>query len=128
MSRIPFTLPDVGLREFEGLAWIEDEFLVIQISNKLLGLIDEDRDVIKIEATAISDIRLQKRPFKDRLIITPKKHELLDLVPGKHPNDLRLRIWRNKRSETERLMLEVLALQKQARLSERTKTEDSSTG
>jgi len=115
MNRIPFTLPDVGLREFEGMVWVEDEFLVIQVSNKLLGLVDEDRDVIKIEASAISDIRIQKRPFKDRLIITPKKHDLLDLIPGKHPNDLRLRIWKTQRRNLEHFLLQVLALQEHAR-------------
>ena len=96
------------------MVWVEDEFLVIQLTNKLFGLIDEDTDVIKIEATAIHDIRIQRRPFKDHLIITPKKHELLDLIPGKHANDVRLRIWKTQRSNLDRLLLEVLALQKSA--------------
>ncbi|MGB0649396.1 MAG: hypothetical protein ACPGQT_00630 [Rhodothermales bacterium] len=115
MTRIPFTLPDVGLREIEGMVWVDDEFLVIQLTNKLFGLIDGDTDVIKIEATAIQDIRIQRRPFKDRLVITPKKHELLDILPGKHANDVRLRIWRTQRQNLDRLLLEVLALQKSAR-------------
>lgn len=115
MTRIPFTLPDVGLREIEGMVWVDDEFLVIQLTNKLLGLVDEETDVIKIEPTAIQDIRIQRRAFKDRLVITPKKHELLDIVPGKHANDVQLRIWKRHRQNLDRLVLEVLAFQKSAR-------------
>jgi hypothetical protein len=115
LNRIPFTLPDVGLRELEGMVLVDDEFLVVHLTNKLLGLVDEDTDVIKIEPGAIQDIRIQRRPFKDRLIITPKKHELLDIIPGKHANDVRLRIWKTQRQNLDLLLLEVLALQKSAK-------------
>lgn len=115
MNRIPFTLPDVGLREIEGMVWVEDGYLVIQLSNKLLGIVDEDREVIKIEPSALRDIDLRKRPFKDRLVLTPKKHDLLDVIPGKHANDVQLRVWKTKREDLQRLVIEILALQEQAR-------------
>lgn len=117
MNRLEFTLPDVGLREIGGLVWVEDGFVVIQLSNKLIGLVDEEKDIIKIEPTALRDIRIQKRPFKDRLILAPKRRDLLDAIPGKHANDVRLRIWRTKRSKTEQLIIDVKALQQHARLS-----------
>lgn len=110
MNRIEFTLPDVGLREIEGMVWVEDGFLNIQLSNKLLGIVDEDVNLIKIEASALVDIRLKKRPFKDRLIIIPKRRDLLEAIPGKHANDVQLRIWRNKRADVERLLVEVAAI------------------
>lgn len=122
MNRLEFTLPDVGLREIEGLTWVEDGFLVIQLSNKLIGLVDEERDLIKVEPTALSEIRLQKRPFKDRLILVPKRRDLLDAIPGNHANDVRLRIWRTKRSQTEQLVIDVKAMQQYARLSKKSNT------
>ena len=117
MNRLEFTLPDVGLREIEGMVWVEDGFLVIQMSNKLLGLVDEDRETIKIEPSALRDIRIQKRPFKDRLVLAPKRRDLLEVVPGNHANDVRLKIWRTKRSQTEQLIIDVKALQQHALLS-----------
>ena len=117
MNRLEFTLPDVGLREIEGLVWVEDGFLVIQMSNKLFGLVDEDKELIKIEPSALRDIRIQKRPFKDRLVLAPKRHDLLDAIPGNHANDVRLKIWRTKRNQTEQLIIDVKALQHHARLS-----------
>jgi hypothetical protein len=110
MIRIPFTLPDVGLREIEGMISIEDEFIVLDLSDKLLGLVDLDEKTIKIEPAALREVRLQRRPFKDRLILVPKKKALLDAVPGKHASDVRLRIWRTQRSETERLLVTIEAL------------------
>lgn len=117
MNRIPFTLPDVGLREVEGMVWVEDGYLVIQLSNKLFGIIDEDRDLIKIEPSALRDLDLKKRPFKDRLVISPNKRDLLDIIPGNHANDVQLRIWRTKRHEVQRLIIEFLAIKEQARNS-----------
>lgn len=110
MIRVPFTLPDVGLREIEGMVGVEDGFVTIELTNKLLGLIDEDREIIKIEPGALREVRLQRRPFKDRLILAPKKRDLLDLIPGKHPTDIQLRIWRTSRRDTEQLLVAIEAL------------------
>lgn len=100
MNRIKFTLPNVGLlelREVEGMVWLEDDLLVIEVSHKLIGLIDEEVETVKIEPSALQDIYLKTGFFKDRLILVPKKRELLEVVPGKHVNDVRLRIWRSQR-------------------------------
>lgn len=110
MIRVPFNLPDVGLREVEGMIWVEDGLIIIELKNKLFGLIDEDTNLIKIEPAALRDVQLKRRPFKDRLILAPKKRDLLDAVPGKHANDVQLRIWRSKRRDTERLLIAIEAL------------------
>jgi len=109
MNRIKFTLASVGLLELmevEGIVWIEDGFLVLEIKQSLAGLVDTDNEVVKIEPSALNDIFIQRRWFKDRLVLVPKKRELLDVIPGKHVNDVRLRIWRTKRSEVENLIEE----------------------
>jgi len=109
MNRIEFTLPDVGLREIEGMVWFEDGFIVLDVKNKLLGLIDEERDLIKIEPGALSDIYVARRLFKDRLVLVPKKYDLLQAVPGKHANELRLKVWVKKRKQLNRLIVDITA-------------------
>ena len=109
MNRIEFTLPDVGLREIEGFVWFEDGHLMLEINNKLLGLVDAETDVIKIEPNALTDIYIKHRPFKDRLVLEPKKRDLLDAVPGKHANDVQLKIWKTKRKQVVQLVAEFIA-------------------
>jgi len=102
MNRLAFTLPNFGLmelREIEGIVWMEDGFLVIEIKHKLIGLLDEESSTVQIEPSALRDIYLKKGFFKDRMVLVPKKRELLEVIPGKHVNDVKLRIWRTKRSE-----------------------------
>lgn len=109
MNRIKFTLPEVGLLELtevEGIVWIEDGFLMLDIKQSLAGLVNTDSEMVKIEPGALKDIYLQRRWFKDRLVLVPKKRELLDVIPGKHLSDVQLRIWRSKRAEVERLIEE----------------------
>jgi len=79
MNRIKFTLPSVGLLELtevEGMVWVEDGFLVLEIKQSLAGLVDTDNEVVKIEPDALKEIYLQRRLFKDRLVLVPKKNRL----------------------------------------------------
>ena len=112
MNRIEFTLPDVGLREIEGFVWIEDGYLVLEVTDKLLGLVDTDQNVIKIEPNALTDLSIKYRPFKDRLILSPKKIDLLEAVPGKHANDVQLKIWKTKRRQVMELVAEFKAIKR----------------
>jgi len=62
MNRIKFTLPSIGLmelREVEGMVWIEDDLLVVEVSHKLIGLWDEQVETVKIEPSALRDIYLK---------------------------------------------------------------------
>jgi len=109
MNRIKFTLPSVGLLELtevEGVVWVEDGFLVLEIKQSLAGLVNTDSEVVKIEPDALKEIYLQRRLFKDRLVLVPKKTDLLNAIPGKHISDVQLRIWRTKRFQIERLIEE----------------------
>ena len=99
MSRVPFTLPDVGLREIKGMISVEDGYLEIRVNSKILGLIDEDVEVIKIEPSAIVLVQIKNGLFRNKLIITPKKSELLDLIPGDHAASVSFRIKNKYRTE-----------------------------
>jgi len=110
MNRIEFTLPEVGLREVEGFVWIEDGYLVLEVTDKLLGLVDSDTNLIKIEPNALTDLHIKYRPFKDSLVLSPKKIDLLEAVPGKHASSVQLKIWKTKRKQVMELVAEFKAI------------------
>lgn len=110
MTRITFTLPDVGLREIRGMVYVADGYLVLTIKNALLGMLDVDEEVVKIEPGALEDIWIKRGLFRDRLVLQPKGMELLDLIPGEHRVAVKLRVWRTYRQELERLIEEYEAL------------------
>ena len=106
MNRIPFQLPDVGLREIRGSVYLGERFLVIELEDSLLGEWDKDVRTIDIEPGALSEIRIEKRFFKDRLVLRPTTRTLLDAIPGDHAREVALEIWRNYRRDVVRLVAE----------------------
>lgn len=111
MPGIPFTLPDMGLREISGTIHLLDGMLVFDVVDALAGGFDKDHQVIKVAPSAIDEITLDRRLVRDRLFIRPKKDDLLKAMPGTHGVELPLRIWRNHRARVERLLEDVEELQ-----------------
>ena len=97
MLRVPFTLPDVGLREIKGMVYIADGFLVINFKDALLGIADVEE--VKIEPAALSDLYVKKGLLIDKLVVEPKSIALLDVIPGDHPSSVKLKVWRKYRTE-----------------------------
>lgn len=110
MNRISFTLPDVGLREIKGLAYVEDDYLVLRVENALLGLIDQEAEVVKIEPSALQSVEHRRGIFRDRLVLRPKQPTLLDVIPGDHVTSVELRVPRKERPILEALLDEYAAL------------------
>jgi hypothetical protein len=104
MHPIDFSLPDVGLREINGTVYVQDGFLVLHLRNALLGAVDVEKDLIKIEPQALEELYIRYGVFKDRLVIRPKQATLLDLVPGEHDLVIQLRVWRTARPDLEQLV------------------------
>lgn len=104
MTRISFRLPDVGLTEIRGMAFIENGMIVLNIEKALMGLFDTDKQTIKIERDALIDLRVKRGLFRDRLVLEPKKSDLLDIVPGNHRTAIELRVSRKQRRDAERLV------------------------
>ena len=102
MVSIPFEISEVhaGFSEAKGIVRIEDEFLVIQVQIVTMGLFKQKPEIIKIEFAAIDEIRLEKRLISDRLYIRPKRLKLLEVVPGKHAMEVKLKIRRKHRTRT----------------------------
>ncbi len=110
MNRIPFTLPDVGLRELRGMVYIDEGFLVLRLKDALLGILDEEKRRIEIEPGALEELRVEWRLFKDRLILQPRSTTLLDTIPGEHRVAVELRVWRKYRVDLMQLVEEYKAL------------------
>lgn len=104
MNRIPFTLPDDGLREIKGMAYIDEGFLIIKVESSLLGLLDTDREIVKIEPGALESLEIKHGLFKDRLVIKPLGVELLDAIPGDHVDSIELKVSKKSRAKLENLV------------------------
>jgi hypothetical protein len=100
----------MGLTEVSGFVYTEDEFLVLEVESAFLGMVGKNRHTVKVEPVALKDIWLERRPFKDRLCMRPKKPDLLEAMPGDHSFELTLRIWKIYRKDVQRLVDEVAAM------------------
>lgn len=109
MPTIPFQLPDIhyGLTEIKGTVYLDEEFLVLEVQTALFGEFEQEYQIIKIEPRALRDIRLERGLFKDRLRLWPKKDTLLNVMPGEHRVELKLKIWNRYRDEAEALVEQV---------------------
>lgn len=105
MNTIPFWLPEVEvLTEVKGLVYLDEEFLVLEITTALLGEFNDERTTIKIEPEALDAVHHERGLFVDRLSLRPKKRTLLRAVPGTHRDALRLKIWRRHRADVATLL------------------------
>lgn len=107
MSGIPFTLPDIGLREIKGKIFMDEAYLILDVEDAFMGEFDKDHQVIKIEPGALKEIRLERGLFRDHLCLRPKNEELLRTIPGSFGVEVPLRIWKTHRRRTEELIDEL---------------------
>ncbi len=110
-SSIPFRLPDtnLGITENKGRLYLDEEFLVFEVSSSLSGLTNKKQQTVKIEPGALEEIRLDRGLFKDRLLIRPKNRELFRVMPGMYQDKdtLTMTIWKKYRADAEHLVDEV---------------------
>lgn len=107
-SSIPFQLPDtnLGLTENKGRIYLDEEFLVFEVSSGFSGLTNKKQQKIKIEPSALEAIRLDRGLFKDKLVLRPKSRALFRVMPGmyKDKEELTMSIWTKYRAAAERLV------------------------
>jgi len=110
-ATIPFRGPDSGLRETKGHIFLEDQaFLVLEVEDAIAGEFDTRRQTIKVAPRALQSIRIDERPFRDRIYIRPKGRDLLDAMPGSHKDEIELLIRRKYRDEVEQLIFDLMQL------------------
>ena len=100
MSSIPFKLPDAGLREVSGTLYLEDELIVLEIETTLFGEWDPENKVVEIEPGALVEVRFLAGFLRDKLVLRPRKRDLLSVVPGTHREELVLKIKKRYRDDT----------------------------
>ncbi len=110
MERIPFELPDVGLREISGHLYIENDFLVIELVDALVGEFDKDKKTIEIEPAALKLLEINTGVLKDKLIVRTYSSEFLKHIPGDHTGEVAFSCWRNHRDRLRRLVLRMQRL------------------
>lgn len=104
MHRVSFKLADEGLHEIRGVAFIEDDVLVLRVKKKLFGLFDSESKTIEVEPGVLEEIRVQRGLFRDKLLLKPWRSELFDLVPGNHGSHIVLKVPRRERTELEAMV------------------------
>jgi len=106
---VPFEISEVhaGFSEVKGVLRTDDEFLVFDFRTITMGVYKRPAETIKIEFAALSDIRHEKRIFRDRLLVRPRTRQLLEAMPGKHLGEIKLKIWRRYRPSLGSLIDEV---------------------
>jgi hypothetical protein len=110
MTRIAFTLPDVGLREVKGMAYVDDDgWLVLKLQDGVAGILDVQKKEVRIEPGALEDAHIRRGLFRDRLVLKPRRPALLDAIPGDHRASVDLRVGRRQRADLERLLDEIRA-------------------
>jgi hypothetical protein len=114
MSKIPFQLPDIGLREIHGAISLDEEFLVLEVEESLAGEFDKEQFMVKIEPAALAAIRLERGIVRDRICIRPKTRDLLAVVPGEYAHELQLKVWVTRRADAGWLVHEVQRRQRTA--------------
>lgn len=97
------------MREVTGFAFLEDDFFVLDVHSKVIGLFGERHRRIKVAPTALNSADLQRGLFSDRLILYPSRRELLEVVPGEHAVSLSLKVKREHRRLAEELVAQIRA-------------------
>lgn len=86
------------------MAYVEDGFFVLKIQDSLLGMLDAETDILKIEPGALKKVYIKRGLIGDRLVLEPRRAELLDAIPGEHTVAVELRVRRKYRQELEALV------------------------
>lgn len=104
---VPFTISTDGLDEINGLAYLEGEFLVLDVNVTFMGLTSKDKERIKVAPTAIAGVEIGKRAgglAGPRITLRPASPELLDVVPGAHKGTIKLNVPRKHAADARTLV------------------------
>lgn len=106
---IPFSLAadGFGLTEAKGFLYLEADFLVFDVGTGLPGGAEKEQRIVKVEPAALAEVRLDRGLLRDTLYVRPKRPDLLEALPGRHAEALKLHVQRRHRAEAEQLVYAV---------------------
>jgi hypothetical protein len=110
VSRIPFKLPDDGLREIKGLVYVDEGRLIVRAETAIIGLIGKETYTVTIPAGALEDLFLKKGLFRDRLVIRPLEIDVLESIPGEHIDQIELKVRKKYRRKVQDLVQQFWSL------------------
>jgi hypothetical protein len=100
---IPFSLPDVGVAEVKGVLYLESDYLMLEVVSGLPGVTRSRTRRVEVAIEAIGHIRFEKGLRKDSIFLDCGE-ELLDVIPGRHAGELRMRVSRRHRPDASLLV------------------------
>ena len=105
---VPFSISTDGLDEITGFAYLEGEFLVLDVNVAFLGLGSKQKERVKVAPSALARIEAQKRiGGRVRLVLHPSTPDLYDAVPGPHKGLIKLNVPRKHREDARALAVEL---------------------
>jgi len=106
MLSVPFTISEVhgGLTEGHGVAYVDDEYLVLEVQTAFLGLFKKEPETFRIDLTDLESVRYKKGLRKDKLCLRTRPLDVLDPVPGVQKGELCLHVARQHRPALDVLL------------------------
>jgi hypothetical protein len=106
MLSVPFQIREVhgGLTEGHGVAYVDDEFLVLEVQTAFLGLFKKEPQTYRIDLTDLESVRYKKGLWKDKLRLRTLPLDVLDAVPGVQRGELCLLFARKDRAALDVLL------------------------
>lgn len=90
--RIPFEISEVDdHHEAAGYVYLAEDFLVFEFHVRKWGLFKGETATVKVERGVIDGISVQRRLFRDRLLVATSSLDLLREIPGPHVSEIELR-------------------------------------
>jgi hypothetical protein len=80
---------------------MDEAFLVLEITDSLVGEFDTQRRVVQIDPGALREISLVRGVVRDRLCIRPSSPDAFSVIPGDPGLELQLKNWRRHRGRVE---------------------------
>ena len=106
MLSVPFEIQEVhgGLTEAHGAAYVDEEYLVLEVQTAFLGLFKRDPEVYRIDLTDLEDVRYKKGLRKDRVTLRTRPLDRLTDIPGARKGELCLCFARKDRAGLDVLL------------------------
>ena len=106
MHSVPFQISEVhgGLTEGHGVAYVDDEYLVLEVQTSFLGMFKRDPRTYRIDLTDLESVRYRRGLWKDKLRLRTLTLDVLDPIPGVQKGELCLHFARKHRPGVDVLL------------------------
>lgn len=100
---LPFSLPDAGVSEVKGVLYLESDHIILEVVSGLPGVTESQTMRVRIALEAIDALGFENGVIKDSIFLDSSE-EILEVIPGRHTGQLRMRVRRRHRQDSELLV------------------------